>query len=101
MSFNAIEELKSLVTEIEGKIPTKIEDVLKEKVEHLRANGITAVMHVGRTDWTQTYASEWLLGQFVGIVEKAQDSEKHYNSFGSWLQHVYHFVIDNKANLKE
>lgn len=101
MSFNPIRELKQLVAEIEGKVPTEIENELRKKVEYLKENEITDTMHVGRTAWTQKTAAEWLLSMFIGIVEKAKDDSRIYISFGTWLHHSYHFVIDNKAGLAE
>lgn len=101
MSFNPVEELKNIVKEIEDKVPVEIENQLREKSEYLMENGIIVPMHVGNTQWTLKTASEWLLSQFVGIVEKAKEEKKIYAAFGTWLQHVYHFVIDNKVNLPE
>jgi hypothetical protein len=99
--FNPIEELKNLVQEIEGKIPTKIEDLLIEKKEFYEKNGIIKNMHVGETNWTKVKASEWLLSMFIGLVEKGIEDERYYNGFGTWLNHVYHFIINDKANLPE
>lgn len=100
MEFNAVQELKDLVQNIEGKVPTSIIELLDEKVEHYLANGITQNMHVGKTDWDLLSASEWLLSMFIGIVENGKKDTKYFGAFGSWLTHVYHFVIDNKAELK-
>ncbi|MDF2534031.1 MAG: hypothetical protein K0R18_188 [Bacillales bacterium] len=100
MEFNCVETLKQLVQDIEGKMPTSIIDLLDEKVEYLIDNGITENMHIGKTDWDLISASEWLLSMFIGIVKKGKEKDVYFNAFGSWLTHVYHFVIDNKADLK-
>lgn len=99
MIFNPINEIKLVVEFIENKNPKDLEDYFDEKVEALLASGITEDMHIGRTEWTVTQASEWLLSMFIGICKKGKEDQRIYNSFGSWLQHVYHFVINNNGNL--
>lgn len=101
MGFNPVKELTDVVKEIEGKVPTEIEKYLYQKVDFLKTNGITETMHVGNTSWTRKTASEWLLSQFIGIIEKAKTDTRMYVAFGTWLEHVYHFVINNKAGLPE
>ena len=100
MSFDQIKELKELVEEIEGKVPTDIIEDLDKKVAFYRENGIHSKMHIGRTEWDLVSASEWLLSMFVGIVDKGKEDERYFNGFGSWLTHVYYFVIENKQGLK-
>ena len=100
MGFDPIEELKGLVKEIEGKVPTDILDTLDKKVNYLELHGIHDRMHIGKTDWDLISASEWLLSMFIGIVKKGKEDKRNFNAFGSWLNHVYHFVIDNKQNLQ-
>lgn len=99
--FNAVKEITDLANEIEGKIPTQIIDVLDNKCKFFIENGITQNMHIGKTDWTKNEAAEWLLSMFLGIVEKGKEDQRYFNAFGSWLTHVYHFVINNEANLPE
>ena len=98
--FDAVEEIKKLIGEIEGKIPTQIIELLDEKCSYFAENGIEKNMHVGRTEWTKKQAAEWLLSMFIGIVEKGKEDQRYFNTFGNWLSHVYHFIIDNKAGLK-
>lgn len=100
MGFDPVQELKDLVKEIEGKVPTDIIDELDKKVLKYELHGIHERIHVSRTDWDLKSAAEWLLGQFIGIVKKGKENKLYFNNFGPWLKHVYHFVIDNKANLK-
>lgn len=100
VEFDAVDELKKLVGEIEGKMPTDLTDLFDERVERYLKNGIVRDMHVGRTEWTLRQAAEWLLSMFIGIVERGRMNPKYYNAFGVWLRHVYHFVIENKANLR-
>ncbi|MNC13562.1 hypothetical protein D3C75_613140 [compost metagenome] len=100
LEFNAVQTLKDIVNDIEGKSPADLVKYFDEKVVFLKSNDINDKMHIGRTDWTIQFAAEWLLSMFIGIVEKGKEDQRLYNSFGSWLQHAYHFVIDNKAGLK-
>lgn len=98
--FDPIQEVKDLVKEIEGKVPTDILDVLEKKAHYYELHGINDRMHIGKTDWDLVSASEWLLSQFIGIVNKGKENKRNFNVFGSWLTHVYYFIIDNKQGLK-
>ncbi|AEO93392.1 gp130 [Bacillus phage G] len=100
MNFDPIKELKDLVVEIEGKVPTDIIDLLDKKVEYYKSNGIHDRMHIGKTDWDLVSASEWLLSMFIGIIKKGKEDKRNFNVFGNWLEHVYHFVINNKQGFK-
>ncbi|MNV58270.1 hypothetical protein D3C71_1506330 [compost metagenome] len=100
LNFNAAETLKEIVNDIEGKLPTDMEEYFDEKINYLTNNGINDRMHVGRTEWTIELVSEWLLSMFMGIAQRGKENELYYNNFGPWLEHVYHFVINNKANLQ-
>lgn len=101
MSFDPIIEIKSIAEYIEGKTPFELEDYFDEKVNYLKQNGIHSLIHVNETNWNRKKAAEWLLGQFIGIVEKAKNNVSVYNTFGTWLKHVNHFVIENKAGLED
>ena len=93
--FDSITELKDLALYIEGKVPTEIEDYLKEKVEHFKNNGIVEYMHVGKDgDWKKEEIAEWLMSQFVGTFEKAKTDKLVYNTLGTWLKYVYHYIIN-------
>lgn len=101
MDFDAVSYLKNLVTDIEGKAPVKIVDYFNESLEYLESNGIVRDMHVGKTDYkTLKEASEFLLGQYIGIVIMGRENTAYYNAFGHWLKLVYHFVINNNTNLE-
>lgn len=100
MSFDAIEELKTLVQEIEGKVPTELVDLFDEKVKHYVKNGIFYHMHKGATEFTLEQAAQMFLSMFMEIVKEGEQDKFAYNKFGGWLSHVYYFVIENKANLK-
>jgi hypothetical protein len=100
MSFNAVEELKSLVNEIEGKVPTDLTDLFQLKVENYVKNGIIYHMHKGVSEFTLQTAAEMFLSMFMEIVKEGEQDKLAYNKFGGWLSHVYYFIIDNKAGLK-
>ncbi|MNJ90151.1 hypothetical protein D3C87_77450 [compost metagenome] len=99
-NFNPVEELKILVTEIEGKMPTDIVDLLEARAEKYLTNDIVLKMHIGKTDWDLKSASEWLLSMFIGIVQRGRENPTNYNAFENWLIHVYHFVINNNTGLE-
>ena len=97
--MNVIDELKDLALYIEGKVPTDIEEYIEEKVFYFKQNGIHNNMHVGKDgDWKKEEIAEWLLSQFVGTVEKARENKLVYNSLGTWLKYVYHYIIDQKES---
>lgn len=100
MNFNPEKELRELVKEVEGKVPTDIIGFLENKVNYLQLHGIHDRMHIGKTDWDIVSASEWLLSMFIGIVTKGKEDQRNFNLFGNWLTHVYYFVIENKQDLK-
>lgn len=101
MSFDPVLYLKEIVENIEGKAPVKIVDYFNETLDHLEANAIVKDMHVGKTDYkTLKEASEFLLGQYIGIVIMGRENTAYYNAFGHWLKLVYHFVINNNTNLE-
>lgn len=100
MNFDPVQEIKDLVKEIEGQVPTEIIDELDKKVNHYQLNGLHDRMHIGRTEWDLVSAAEWLLSMFIGIIKKGKQDLKNFNVFGNWLAHVYYFIIDNKQDLK-
>lgn len=99
MNFDPIATITTIAKKIEGEVPTSLESYFIDQVKFLKENGIENNMHVGQTQWTRTTASEWLLSQFIGIIEKAQEDQRIYSALGTWLTHSYHFVIDNKVGL--
>lgn len=99
-NFDPVQEVKDLVKEIEGKIPTEILEVLEKKCNHYELHGIHDRIHIGKNDWDLKSASEWLLGMFMGIVKKGKEDNRNFNVFGNWLNHVYYFIIENKQDLK-
>lgn len=100
MNFDPIQELKDLVKEVEGKVPTEMIEELDKKVNHFKLHGMHDRMHIGRTEWDLNSASEWLISMFIGIIQKGKENPTNFNVFGNWLTHVYYFVINNKQDLK-
>ena len=97
--FNVVDELRELALYVEGKVPTDIEEYIEGKVEYYRNNGIVEYMHVGKNDeWKKEEIAEWLLSQFVGTFEKAKTDKLVYNTLGTWLKYVYHYIINEKES---
>lgn len=95
--FNPIEELKLLVSKIEAKTPTDIEDYLQEQSEYYQKNGIHDRMHIGKDgDWKDQEIAEWLLSMYVGIVDRGRKEESQYNHFVKWIKYVNHYIINKK-----
>ena len=93
--FDVVEELKDIAIYIEGKVPTEIEDYIEDKVNRCRENGIVEYMHIGKDgNWEKKEIAEWLLSQFIGTFEKAKLDKLVYNTLGTWLKYVYHYIVN-------
>jgi hypothetical protein len=97
LSFNPLEELKVLVSNIKDKMPTDIEEYLQEKSEYYKENGIHDRMHIGKEgDWKDQEIAEWLLSMYVGIVDRAKNHKVQYNSFVKWIEYANHYAVNQK-----
>ena len=96
MSFDVIEEIKQIAQYVDGKMPTDIEDYLHERVHFFEKNGIMKDMHIGKDgEWTKKEIAEWLASMFNGSVNKAKENKIYYNTLGTWLKYVNHYITND------
>ncbi len=97
MSFDPVEELKVLVSKIEGKLPVDLLDFFDEMVDFYKENGIVENMHIGKDgDWNNKEIAEWLLSMFIGSVKKGKENNIYYGSLNTILNYSYHYIFNKE-----